>query len=168
MGYLETEFKRIKMEKEFTLMYLEVLKKNEYVQEFLIFQERSKRILAKEEELSLKILKETYEMCNHIWVKENEDCFGCIKCGLSQRVLLCDKNDLSSPSVLMYEYFLNHPFLLPGFMSGLSCDLELGRAIIQNILLHHKDITDEELFAYFKHALFHIQNKKVSKERILS
>ncbi len=151
-------------------------KQEENVQQYL--EKENFKLYRQEFVLSKKI---SYLSCNHIWVNSlitddgdyhrfNSRIYcGCIKCGLVQSVFhlvsTSGVDSLSFTEKVMYDFMKENSEFLTRYSADLSCDFELGKAILKKIKDVHPDIDDETARKYFEIAFDNIRNIPVSDER---
>ena len=115
---------------------------------------------------------EEFDNCQHLLVcTDNEDGlahvkYGCIKCGLDNRILSKDRELLFFPDRVMYDYLRKH--YLRGPDLGIRCDVKFGMAIYQKIKDAHPEMSEEELAYCFVSAIHNMRTKDVSEERQLA
>lgn len=155
---------------------LEELMEDKQVQEYLALDGR--RIELEPELLSLHtdMKKEEFSKCSHIWipVSKNVDYYegrsdidyGCMKCGLDQRVLSASYPEfLSVDDKIMYNYLRQHYAIHQGIKSHTLCDLDLARSMYSKIIEYHPDIDDITALKYFEIALDNMRNIRVIDDR---
>lgn len=155
---------------------LEELMEDKQVQEYLALDGR--RIELEPELLSLHtdMKKEEFSKCSHIWipVSKNVDYYegrsdidyGCMKCGLDQRVLSASYPEfLSVDDKIMYNYLRQHYAIHQGIKSHTLCDLDLARSMYSKIIEYHPDIDDITALKYFEIALDNMRNIRVNDDR---
>lgn len=155
---------------------LEELMEDKQVQEYLALDGR--RIELEPELLSLHtdMKKEEFSKCSHIWipVSKNVDYYegrsdidyGCMKCGLDQRVLSASYPEfLSVDDKIMYNYLRQHYAIHQGIKSHTLCDLDLAHAMYSKIVEYHPEIDDVTALKYFEIALDDMRNIRVNDDR---
>ncbi len=164
------EYKQIVEERTKIINKLKELENNEIVKEYLTLQKQERALEIKQ----LKMYKEEkvkeYDSCNHIWVHVLHDYdswegrsynyYGCIKCGLDQRVFelmdrLRDKDFLSLDQQIMYDYLYGRSFIVTGkgINTHLSCDFNLAKELYTKIKQEYQDIDDETTINIFEKKL---------------
>ena len=163
--------KREKIKKEINKVL-----KDENVQRYNELLEESKKLMNEQIPLYIKMKKEKYRECNHIFVVSKikydpsqcrqERSYGCIKCGLNSAVLDVKGKGISFEEQIMYDYLDEHQ--LKGKYTDYLCDIELAKAIYSKIKENHPDIDDVLAQKYFEIALDNIRNIDVSEKRMKS
>lgn len=171
MSTLRDEYDKIVSEMADITKQLKKLSKSEMVKKYLELKSQYDQLSCMQQDLYNKIKDNEYSSCNHIWISSLVNgkyrYFGCIKCGLDQRILGLDV----PPSALffdqqkMYEFMKKHPSYRQGIYTKISCNLNLARAIYSKIKEAHPDIDDETAAKYFEVALTNIRNTEVSDKR---
>ena len=122
------------------------------------------------------VKKEEFSKCSHIWipVSKNVDYYegrsdidyGCMKCGLDQRVLSVSNPEfLSDDDKIMYNYLCQHYAIHQGIKSHTLCDLDLAHAMYSKIVEYHPEIDDVTALKYFEIALDNMRNIRVNDDR---
>lgn len=171
------EYQDIVEERKDIIMELKQLEKDENVQKYIKLKEENEKLLEQQIVLDTNIRANVYKDCEHVFVTSRvvyNDYLnsrglyrcGCIKCGLDQRVLDCDRAWLSYGDRIMYDCLTSNPNMLHrGIKAPIACDLELARAIYCKIKDAHPDIDDKTLIKYFDIALTNIRSKEPNHEQ---
>ena len=145
------------------------LENNDIIKEYFKLLQTSKNL----EEIRINKYKnmklDEYSHCKHIWIivstKTKYESYGCIKCGLDQRVYNCDYcREFSFDEQIMFDYLVDYPSF-DGTITNIYCDLELAKAIFNRIKEKNPRISDKMVLKYFEIALDNIRNIPVSDER---
>ncbi len=179
MDDLSTRYDKIVSERENLIEQILGLAKNETVKKYFELCKQNDELASQQNDLYKQIKIGEYSSCNHIWVNTLHYCDswegrsynynGCVKCGLDMRVFHLMENCrnlewLTFDQRIMYDFMRNHSYKL-GINTGLSCDLDLARAIYVKIKEAHPSIDDETAVKYLKVAVHNIRYNKVSDER---
>lgn len=155
---------------------LEELMEDKQVQEYLALDGRRMELEPELLNLHTDMKKEEFSKCSHIWipVSKNVDYYegrsdidyGCMKCGLDQRVLSASYPEfLSVDDKIMYNYLRQHYAIHQGIKSHTLCDLDLARSMYSKIIEYHPDIDDITALKYFEIALDNMRNIRVNDDR---
>lgn len=155
---------------------LEELMEDKQVQEYLTLDDQRLKLESELSELYTVMKKEEFSKCSHIWipVSKNVDYYegrsdidyGCMKCGLDQRVLSASYPEfLSVDDKIMYNYLRQHYAIHQGIKSHTLCDLDLARSMYSKIVEYHPDIDDSTALKYFEIALDNMRNIRVTDDR---
>ena len=155
---------------------LEELMEDKQVQEYLALDGRRMELEPELLNLHTDMKKEEFSKCSHIWipVSKNVDYYegrsdidyGCMKCGLDQRVLSASYPEfLSVDDKIMYNYLRQHYAIHQGIKSHTLCDLDLARSMYSKIVEYHPDIDDVTALKYFEIALDNMRNIRVTDDR---
>lgn len=155
---------------------LEELMEDKQVQEYLTLDDQRLKLESELSELYTVMKKEEFSKCSHIWipVSKNVDYYegrsdidyGCMKCGLDQRVLSASYPEfLSVDDKIMYNYLYQHYAIHQGIKSHTLCDLDLARSMYSKIVEYHPDIDDSTALKYFEIALDNMRNIRVTDDR---
>ena len=179
MGIKE-QYDEIVLARKEIIEQIKILADDETVKKYLELCKSNDQLSNKQRDLYSQLKTEEYSSCNHIWVNTLHDYdrwegrsynyYGCIKCGLDQRVfyLMENRNDLrwlSMDQQIMYNFMKNRTYDGDGIVTKVLCDLDLAKAIYSKIKEAHPDIDDETARKYFEIALDDIREIKVSEER---
>ena len=156
--------------------WLEELMEDKRVQEYLTLDDQRLKLESELSELYTVMKKEEFSKCSHIWipVSKNVDYYegrsdidyGCMKCGLDQRVLSASYPEfLSVDDKIMYNYLYQHYAIHQGIKSHTVCDLDLARSMYSKIVEYHPDIDDSTALKYFEIALDNMRNIRVTDDR---
>ncbi len=156
--------------------WLEELMEDKRVQEYLTLDDQRLKLESELSELYTVMKKEEFSKCSHIWipVSKNVDYYegrsdidyGCMKCGLDQRVLSASYPEfLSVDDKIMYNYLYQHYAIHQGIKSHTLCDLDLARSMYSKIVEYHPDIDDSTALKYFEIALDNMRNIRVTDDR---
>lgn len=156
--------------------WLEELMEDKRVQEYLTLDDQRLKLESELSELYTVMKKEEFSKCSHIWipVSKNVDYYegrsdidyGCMKCGLDQRVLSASYPEfLSVDDKIMYNYLRQHYAIHQGIKSHTLCDLDLARSMYSKIVEYHPDIDDSTALKYFEIALDNMRNIRVTDDR---
>lgn len=150
------------------------LRENEAVKRYIDLSNQNEGIDKQLNDLFLRIKKDEYSSCNHIWVKvlhesdnregRSYEYFGCMKCGLDQRVILKRRDDLTLDQKVMYKVLNEHNYQF-GIYAKTVCDFDLAKAIYAKIKKAHPNIDDETARKFFEIALTNIRKNKISDQR---
>ena len=186
MQNLNEKYQNALEQKENVLKEIQEMQEQEAVKKYMELQKQKNSLVEQCNDLYRKIKMEEYESCQHILIKDpvevgrvgryfGQPYFGCIKCGLTSKVLdlnLSREKLNSYPQIhAMYDYLnKNHAMLnhLKGIKTNIDCDIDLARAIYARIKNAHPTIDDETAIKYLKIALNDIRNINVSNERKIS
>lgn len=155
---------------------LEELMEDKQVQEYLALDGRRMELEPELLNLHTDRKKEEFSKCSHIWipVSKNVDYYegrsdidyGCMKCGLDQRVLSASyPKFLSVDDKIMYNYLRQHYAIHQGIKSHTLCDLDLARSMYSKIVEYHPEIDDVTALKYFEIALDNMRNIRVNDDR---
>ena len=155
---------------------LEELMEDKQVQEYLALDGRRMELEPELLNLHTDMKKEEFSKCSHIWipVSKNVDYYegrsdidyGCMKCGLDQRVLSASYPEfLSVDDKIMYNYLCQHYAIHQGIKSHTLCDLDLAHAMYSKIVEYHPEIDDVTALKYFEIALDNMRNIRVTDDR---
>ena len=155
---------------------LEELMEDKQVQEYLALDGRRMELEPELLNLHTDMKKEEFSKCSHIWipVSKNVDYYegrsdidyGCMKCGLDQRVLSVSNPEfLSDDDKIMYNYLCQHYAIHQGIKSHTLCDLDLAHAMYSKIVEYHPEIDDVTALKYFEIALDNMRNIRVTDDR---
>lgn len=155
---------------------LEELMEDKQVQEYLALDGRRMELEPELLNLHTDRKKEEFSKCSHIWlpVSKNVDYYegrsdidyGCMKCGLDQRVLSASYPEfLSVDDKIMYNYLYQHYAIHQGIKSHTLCDLDLAHAMYSKIVEYHPEIDDVTALKYFEIALDNMRNIRVTDDR---
>lgn len=155
---------------------LEELMEDKQVQEYLALDGRRMELEPEILNLHTDMKKEEFSKCSHIWIPVSknvdyyEGCsdidYGCMKCGLDQRVLSASYPEfLSVDDKIMYNYLRQHYAIHQGIKSHTLCDLDLARSMYSKIIEYHPDIDDITALKYFEIALDNMRNIRVNEDR---
>lgn len=155
---------------------LEELMEDKQVQEYLTLDDQRLKLESELSELYTVMKKEEFSKCSHIWipVSKNVDYYegrsdidyGCMKCGLDQRVLSASYPEfLSVDDKIMYNYLYQHYAIHQGIKSHTLCDLDLAHAMYSKIVEYHPEIDDVTALKYFEIALDNMRNIRVTDDR---
>ena len=155
---------------------LEELMEDKQVQEYLTLDDQRLKLESELSELYTVMKKEEFSKCSHIWipVSKNVDYYegrsdidyGCMKCGLDQRVLSASYPEfLSVDDKIMYNYLYQHYAIHQGIKSHTLCDLDLARSMYSKIVEYHPEIDDVTALKYFEIALDNMRNIRVTDDR---
>lgn len=155
---------------------LEELMEDKQVQEYLALDGRRMELEPELLNLHTDMKKEEFSKCSHIWipVSKNVDYYegrsdidyGCMKCGLDQRVLSASYPEfLSVDDKIMYNYLRQHYAIHQGIKSHTLCDLDLAHAMYSKIVEYHPEIDDVTALKYFEIALDNMRNIRVTDDR---
>lgn len=155
---------------------LEELMEDKQVQEYLALDGRRMELEPEILNLHTDMKKEEFSKCSHIWipVSKNVDYYegrsdidyGCMKCGLDQRVLSASYPEfLSVDDKIMYNYLRQHYAIHQGIKSHTLCDLDLARSMYSKIVEYHPEIDDVTALKYFEIALDNMRNIRVTDDR---
>ena len=155
---------------------LEELMEDKQVQEYLALDGRRMELEPELLNLHTDRKKEEFSKCSHIWipVSKNVDYYegrsdidyGCMKCGLDQRVLSASyPKFLSVDDKIMYNYLRQHYAIHQGIKSHTLCDLDLAHAMYSKIVEYHPEIDDVTALKYFEIALDNMRNIRVNDDR---
>lgn len=175
MIFLDDEYNRVSEELDLIHERTQKLEEDYRVKEYIKLK-RDEKILLKEQKRLYKFMKyEEYEKCEHILVytKISKDhrgrtqkACGCIKCGLDDRVLRNNPDELLYEQQVMFDYFKDKsPLGVKGKESGYACSLPLATALYRKINEAYPDINDKTALKYFEIALDNIRNIQVSRHR---
>lgn len=164
-----TEMKEIEIQ-------LEALKKDKQVQKYLTLNDQRLELNSKLLNLYSSMKKEEFSECSHIWIpisKSTDDYegrsdtdYGCMKCGLDQRILsVSNPRVLSVQDRVMYNYLFEHYAIRKGIKSHIVCDFDLARAMYAKIVENHPDIDDVTALKYFEVALDNMRDIRVNEDR---
>lgn len=166
----KTEYKKTLEEYSEGEKRIKELEENDVIKEYLKLRENKRNLQLQLNLLREKVKKKEYAECNHIWIQVSDDgrgheyC-GCIKCGLDERVRhennLCA---LSDEEILM-KNFMRFNYYRKGYISNVSCNLQLAMAIYKKIKEKYHDIDDITALKYFEIALDNIRDIKVNSKR---
>lgn len=156
--------------------WLEELMEDKRVQEYLTLDDQRLKLESELSELYTVMKKEEFSKCSHIWipVSKNVDYYegrsdidyGCMKCGLDQRVLSASYPEfLSVDDKIMYNYLYQHYAIHQGIKSHTLCDLDLARSMYSKIVEYHPEIDDVTALKYFEIALDNMRNIRVTDDR---
>ncbi len=161
---------------------LAVLKKDKKVQEYLDLCNLYSTLTKEEKTLSKKLKSQEYSTCNHICCcslverdyqeGRTHRYYGCIKCGLNERILaktanftfsqIIKEHILNPDEEIMYNYLTSKSLSKKNIIPG---NFELNRAIYLKINAKYPEIDDETALRYLKYALYKIQNISVNAKR---
>ncbi len=155
---------------------LEELMEDKQVQEYLALDGRRMELEPELLNLYTDMKKEEFSKCSHVWipVSKNVDYYegrsdidyGCMKCGLDQRVLSASyPKFLSVDDKIMYNYLRQHYAIHQGIKSHTLCDLDLARSMYSKIVEYHPEIDDVTALKYFEIALDNMRNIRVNDDR---
>lgn len=178
MKDLKKQYEELTSKRNELIARINILVDNEAVKEYVTLRSENDQLVKRQKDLYEQIKIEEYSTCRHIrirtlheydsWEGRSYDYYGCIKCGLDQRVLHENFHNayfMTLNQQIMREFFKNHGSYIGGITSNVMCDLELARAIYVKIKEAHPNIDDITARKYFEIALDHIRNIKVSDER---
>ena len=155
---------------------LEELKKDKQVQKYLTLNDQRLELNSELLNLYRSVKKEEFSECSHIWVPISKTVdyyegrydidYGCMKCGLDQRILSASNPSfLSVQDRVMYNYLLEHYAIRKGIKSHILCDFDLARAVYSKIVEYHPDIDDVTALKYFEVALDNMRDIRVNEDR---
>lgn len=176
MGEMRDEYQKKLVERKKVLSRLSKLLKDKSVQEYLTLNDQNLKLDLELSELYSPMKEEEFSECEHIWLpidKISGDCegrsdiyYGCMKCGLDQRIISATSAKFLSPEYkAMYDYLHEHKAIDKGIMSHTLCDFDLARAMYSKIVEYHPDIDDVTALKYFEIALDDIRNIRVNENR---
>lgn len=151
------------------------LMKDERVKKYLELNDQRLKLNSELLQLYTDMKKEEFSKCKHIWIPISKNIdyyegrsdidYGCVKCGLDQRVLgTYNPRFLSTNDKIIYDYFLEH-YATSGIRSHTLCNFDLARAMYAKIVENHPDIDDVTALKYFEVALDDIRNIRVNEDR---
>lgn len=147
---------------------LQVLLKEEVVQDYVTKMEQFTKLKQKYQQNELEIVQEEMRTCSHIWVTSEvyrewdghrtDKCayHTCIKCGLEEKARYCDTRFATSLEFIMRSILREH-YYLPGKKTDILCEANLAKGVYAKIKEAHPDISDEQAIVYLKHALSSIR-----------
>lgn len=155
---------------------LEELMEDKQVQEYLTLDDQRLKLESELSELYTVMKKEEFSKCSHIWIPVSKNIdyyegrsdidYGCMKCGLDQRVLSASYPEfLSVDDKIMYNYLYQHYAIHQGIKSHTLCDLDLAHAMYSKIVEYHPEIDDVTALKYFEIALDNMRNIRVTDDR---
>ncbi|HIT22047.1 MAG TPA: hypothetical protein IAB56_03595 [Candidatus Scybalousia intestinigallinarum] len=182
MESLKSAYQTVVAERQKILDEIKQLEKNEIIKQYMKLCEQNRKLTLKQEELTIQLLREKYQSCDHIWITSREDYDryegrrylrrGCIKCGLDYSANDPDSSIFYTESGEVMRQVIRdsrygHQLMLKTSVDAIDiyCDLQLARAIFSKLKKYHPDCSDEELVHYLRVALEDIRNIQVSDER---
>lgn len=162
--YEEITNKRKQIEKE-----IKKLEKNPIIKEYFELIKENEKLYRDQINMQEELIKDKFSSCNHIFInikKDPKKICGCIKCKLTDDVLLEERSLLSYNQKIMYDYLKNNKNIYnDSIISNVTCDLELAKAIYDKIIENYNNIDDETVKKYFEIALDNIRTNKVNSQR---
>ena len=174
MSRVNLQNKQIEKEREDILKEINELKKNEVIKRFYELQNKNIKLANEQITLYKKLKVKEYDSCNHIWVNtlhdydscegRSDDYYGCIKCGLDQRVFeissrLGSIDFLTLEQQTMYEYMYGRYVIYKGINTYIECDLDLARNFYAKLKEENKNINDEQVIDLLKNNLKLVKKK---------
>ena len=154
---------------------LTVLEEDSEVRKYIELKKKSEELYNRKVKLYREFKYDEYNTCNHILIstRVNYDkssghfcrSVGCIKCGLDNSVIDCDRDLLTEEEKIKYDYLIEYNVKLEGLQTNILCDIDLATEIYCRIKRANPNIDDIIGCKYFEIALDNIRNIKVSKER---
>ena len=167
MSKLQDEFDKVTDEIKRKREEKKELEKDEKIKKYLDLKELLEELNTKQYELSKSIQKDIYDKCKHIIVDIHEVhtgsillFHGCVKCGLTDKIIY-DRNNkeyLEFEEMVMLEYLNNDHKKITGINNGISADLELAKAVYNDIEVKHPQYSDVDKARSLREALENIQN----------
>lgn len=182
MESLKEQYDRIVTERKVIIERINILADEETVKRYFKLRNQNDKLENQQRDLYKQIKVEQYSSCNHIWVNTLHECdsfegrsynyFGCIKCGLDQRVFhqmesLHNLDLLTLDQRIMYDFMKGRAYN-SGIHTNVLCDLDLAKSIYSKIKEVHPNIDDNTARKYFEIALDNIRKIKVNDERKVS
>ncbi len=183
MQNLNEKYQSVLEQREKVLKEIQDMQQQEIIKKYLELQKQKDNLEDEYNQLYKEVKMEEYKSCQHILVTDTvagsgfnyQQYFGCIKCGLTSKVLDFPREKLNSLQLqAMYDYlyknhFINNTFYdlrrLTGIETNIDCDIDLAQAIYTRIKNAHPTIDDVTAIKYFEIALNDIRNIKVNNER---
>ncbi len=175
MVNLKEQYEQIVKEREKTLNALKELENNEVLKRYLELRKQNENLAIKQLNIYKKLKVEEYDSCNHIWVNvlhdydscegRSDNYYGCIKCGLDQRVFeitsrLRSIDYLTLEQQIMYDYMYGRYVTYKGINTHISCDLDIAREIYSRIKESHDNIDDKSVVELFETELRLVKKKQ--------
>ena len=178
MKNLEGKYKKIEAEINELLNKMKALVGKEDSEEYLELKIQQKKLSEQLYAIYKEKRMKDFGSCRHIWVNALHDYdiaegrsynyYGCVKCGLDQRVfhlmeIYNNSNLLTTDQRIMYDFMKDRQ--LKGINTKLFCDLDLGRAIYTRIKVAHPDIKDKDAAKYLRAAYYKMKESKISDKQ---
>lgn len=159
------------------------LEENETLRKYFELCGENEELEHEQKNIYKQLKTKEYSSCNHVWVTTLQEYnvlrhhpsyyYGCIKCGLNEKVLYLMHTYYDTPDELEFDERIMYDFMRKSYWNNgvgtnLFCDLDLAKAIYTKIKEIHPDIDDETAVKYLKVALHFIRDIKVSDERKIS
>jgi hypothetical protein len=174
MNNYDREYKELLKQKKDLLFEIKLLEDTSIVKDYIKLRQAIMDLNNEISELHKKIIINDIASCNHIMVytDDNASCCGCIKCGLDNRVLDKNKDELTEDELIIYNYLKKKNITSKTINSNIVCNLNLARSIYQELLEDNPLIEDREALEKFATRLSEINKtfnlETEEKEKILS
>lgn len=180
MKKIKEQYEYIASKREKIIEEINRLEENEAVMRYFELCSENEDLEYKQKELYKKMKYKEYSSCNHLWITILQEYnvlrhhpsyyYGCIKCGLNEKVLYLMHTYYDTPDELefddriMYDHFRNN-YNNYGVSVNLYCDLDLAKAIYSKIKEAHPNIDDKTAIEYLKVSLYFIRKIEVNDKR---
>ena len=177
MSKLQDEFDKVTDEIKRKREEKKELEKDEKVKKYIELKKLLEELDTKQYELSRDIQKDIFDRCNHIIVRIHEVhngtvllFRGCVRCGLTDKIIY-DRNNreyLEFEEMVMLDYLINDHKEIIGLDVGISGDLELAKAVYNEIEVKHPQSSDRDKAVSLRETLENIQNNTdvISKPKL--
>ncbi len=174
MSSLEKEYNKLIEQRNKIIEEIKSFKESETVKKYLELTRLNEELYNQQLSLYKRIKEEKYTSCKHILViseiggdryhGHSHKSRGCIKCGLNDKVLSFNRNELSPSEKIMYDCLKKDLHRLRGIETKVACDLTLACAIYKEIKETYPNIDDETTVEYFNTTLKTIRNNSHKDE----
>jgi hypothetical protein len=179
MSDLKKEYEMVLRERKCFAEQINALKEDEKVKRYFELCEKDNFLAEQQKHLYKEMKTNEYCSCNHLLVTvlhdydsfEGRSCdyHGCVKCGLSEKVLylmewLNNPDNLESDERIMYDFLKNGDSLC-GTNANIHCDLELAQDIYRKIMIDNPGIDDETAAKHLVAAIYSVRPTEESNKR---
>ena len=175
MSNLKKQYNEVMSQKSETQKRIEELKKNSFIKEYFELCKKEADLSEKEEELYTEIKIEEYKSCNHLCILTDRiydghesrgfNMYGCIKCGLNQKIIgdvnegIKEYSFLTPEEKIMYRF--SEALSAEKFKKTvISCDFDTAKRLYSKVKENHPNIDDETVIKYIELELNSIENEK--------
>lgn len=186
MSTLYEQYEKKLSELKIIMGQINELENSDILKKYFDLCNQKRELESQRRDLYKKIKFGQYSYCNHIWVNtlcdhdrfegRHYDYYGCIKCGLDERVFYkkekqqvinvnLNLNLLTPDEQIMYDFMKSHDYIRSGIKTSVLCDLDLAKAIYFKIKEAYPNIDDNTARKYFEIALYNIRENVVNDKR---